>query len=92
MNAGKKIRKELNCAAPDLADKIAESVNWDKIAAENSTAKKEKKPFEKSFVWSLAAACCAVVLCLGILGNDTGKSEHTARFRRARYRDSSVRA
>ena len=67
MNAGKKIRKELNCAAPDLADKIAESVNWDKIAAENSTAKKEKKPFEKSFVWSLAAACCAVVLCLGIL-------------------------
>lgn len=67
MNAGKKIREELNCGAPDLADKIAESVNWDKIAAENSPMKKEKKPFEKSFVWSLAAACCAVVLCLGIL-------------------------
>lgn len=68
MNVNKKINEEMRESAPLLADKIADAVDWESIAAENAapvkkTAAKSRKPI----IWSIAAACCAAALCLGLL-------------------------
>ena len=68
MNVNKKINEEMRESAPLLSDKIADSVDWESIAAENAApAKKTAAKSRKPVIWSIAAACCAAALCLGLL-------------------------
>ncbi len=67
MRTDKKIRNEVEQAAPDLSDNIIRAVDWSRIKSENADkqdARISRVKRKRAWFYAVAAACCAAVVCL----------------------------
>lgn len=84
MKEAKRINGELRADAPDLSQKISQSVDWSVIKAQNTPEKSRNAQIKKRPIFALAACAAAVAIILPLcivmlgIGGDTPAKVHAA--------------
>lgn len=85
MKEAKRINDELHSDAPDLSQKISQSVDWSAVKAQNKPEKSRSGQSKKRSLFALAACAAAVaiilplcIVMLGTGGGDTPAKVHAA--------------